>query len=197
MSNKTTRRSKLWIVLIIVAIVIIAGLLVSIFKPNWIPSLFNKIIESPVASKEPDPLAKYLVKGASDSSTILVKFKDNVSETRINQIHAATKTKTKKVISKINTRVVTVPTNVTTGETLAKFKVMPEVEYAEPNFTASAFLTPNDPLYSSQWGLTKMSAPTAWDSAKGNFGSVGVVDTGILSSHPDLAGEVTAGYNFV
>ena len=37
------------------------------------------------------------------------------------------------------------------------------VEYAEKVPFDRMFLTPNDPSYSSQWGLTNINAPTAWN----------------------------------
>jgi subtilisin family serine protease/subtilisin-like proprotein convertase family protein len=46
---------------------------------------------------------------------------------------------------------------------------------------------PNDPQYSSQWDMTKIGAPIAWDVTTGmpKF-VVGVVDTGIDYNHQDL-----------
>lgn len=199
MVNKPIQHSKVLMGLFAGALILIVGLvLVVIAKPDFARSVLNKIIEpSALASKEPETESKYLIKGASQDSTILVKFKGNVSEASITKIHQATKTKTKKIISGIKTRIVTIPTNQSTGQMIDKFKAMPEVEYVEPNFIASAFLTPNDSYYSTQWGLPKMSASAAWDSAKGSFGPIAVVDTGILTSHPDLSGEILSGFNFV
>jgi len=71
-----------------------------------------------------------------------------------------------------------------------------EVQYAEPSFiytvTGRTF-TPNDPLLSSQWGLEKISAPAAWDISQGQGDSsivIGIVDSGVDWSHPDLAANI-------
>ena len=51
--------------------------------------------------------------------------------------------------------------------------------------------TPNDPLLGTLWGMTKIRAPAAWDTATGD-GSVvaGVVDTGVDYDHEDLAQNI-------
>ena len=65
----------------------------------------------------------------------------------------------------------------------------PGVAYAEPDYLAHLIVTPNDPLYSGQWGLTLINAPAAWDVTTGSTDVViAVIDAGLDTSHPDLAG---------
>lgn len=67
----------------------------------------------------------------------------------------------------------------------------PKVEYVEPNYILRADVIPGDPRYTELWGMDKISAPYAWDTAIGSQAvSVGVVDTGIDYAHPDLAANV-------
>ena len=75
------------------------------------------------------------------------------------------------------------------------------VQYADPARRAFATLVPNDPMYSQQWALSDpvggVNAPTAWDLDIGSADvTVGVVDTGI-TVHPDLAGRILPGYDFI
>jgi thermitase len=80
------------------------------------------------------------------------------------------------------------------------------VAYAEPNFVLHALATPNDPMYAQEYGLNNtgqtgghadadIDAPEGWDlaglAAFPNTGGakVGIVDTGIDQTHPDLAGK--------
>ncbi len=72
-------------------------------------------------------------------------------------------------------------------------------EYAEPNYYVHAALTPNDPLWASQWGLSKVGADLAWDIELGSRSMiVAVVDTGIDYTHGDLAANyLQLGYDWV
>ena len=67
----------------------------------------------------------------------------------------------------------------------------PAVEYAEPDYLAHLIATPNDPLYSGQWGLTQINAPAAWDVTTGSTDVViAVIDAGLDTDHTDLAGQL-------
>jgi subtilisin family serine protease len=74
---------------------------------------------------------------------------------------------------------------------IALLKQNPGVRYAEPDYLVHADLTPNDPLYNKLWGMQRISANQAWDVSTGSKSVVvGVVDTGVDYTHPDLAGNV-------
>lgn len=65
------------------------------------------------------------------------------------------------------------------------------VEYAVPNYVVEPEVTPNDSSYSQLWAMNKIQAPQAWDTYTGsNTINVGVLDTGINTEHPDLAGNI-------
>ncbi len=76
----------------------------------------------------------------------------------------------------------------------------PRVEFIEPNYTdAELFLTPNDPDFSNLWALNNtgqtggtnnadIDAPEGWSffSYTGGDAVVGILDTGVDYTHPDL-----------
>lgn len=81
------------------------------------------------------------------------------------------------------------------------------VNWATPNFFRSMrqHFTPNDPLFPAQWHLNNTGSnsgipgavagadpklPQAWDVATGSGIVIAVLDDGIQTSHPDLAGNV-------
>ncbi len=102
-----------------------------------------------------------------------------------------------------------------TLDVINKYKNDPNIEYIEPNFIAKANYVPNDPSFSSQWGLRNtgqsggtsgmdMQATTAWDATLGSSSVIiAVIDTGVDYTHPDLNanivanGQTNSGYDFV
>ena len=86
-------------------------------------------------------------------------------------------------------------------ETLMAIKSLnndPTVEYAEPNYISKAFAVPTDPMYIQQAHYPFINLPAAWDQETGKPNViVAVIDTGVLLSHPDLQGQLVAGYDFI
>ncbi|MDU2072768.1 MAG: S8 family peptidase [Cutibacterium avidum] len=88
----------------------------------------------------------------------------------------------------------------------------PEVESVEPILhmsineqtgkkvrTTAAASAPNDEYWNRQWGLNSekgIDAPGAWSTSTGSGVTVAVIDSGI-TQHPDLAGKILPGYDFI
>ncbi len=99
----------------------------------------------------------------------------------------------------INVRVLHVPEE-KLQRVLEALSHNPKIEFAEPDFIATADFTPNDPYYTGgyQWHHSKIQSPQAWDVSQGLTNIIiGVLDTGVDANHPDLKGKVLAGYNYV
>jgi parallel beta-helix repeat protein len=76
---------------------------------------------------------------------------------------------------------------------LSLYKVSPVVEWAELNYLLEASYTPNDPDYSSQWGLDMIDADDAWDVTTGDPATIiAVIDSGVYLQHNDLATNIWA-----
>jgi subtilisin family serine protease len=54
-----------------------------------------------------------------------------------------------------------------------------------------------DPRQGEQWGLEMVNAPAAWGTSTGVGAVIAVIDTGVQADHPDLAGRLVEGYDFV
>ena len=81
---------------------------------------------------------------------------------------------------------------------IARVTQLPWVKWAEPNYIAEAAGYPNDPDIGKQWNLRRIGAPAAWDVTMGSYSlRVAVVDSGVDLNHPDLAGRLDPGWNFV
>lgn len=59
------------------------------------------------------------------------------------------------------------------------------------SFSLQSHQAPKDPLYTSQWYLRRIGAPTAWDVTTGGTNIVvAVLDRGVNFRHPDLAANM-------
>lgn len=78
-------------------------------------------------------------------------------------------------------------------EAIEQLEQREDVYSAEPNYYLAYESTPNDPHYAAgnQWAVNKISLPAAWDIETGSASIyVGIVDSGIDASHPDLVNRV-------
>ncbi len=85
-----------------------------------------------------------------------------------------------------------------TEAAVAALATDPSMRLVAPNRVVRPARVPRDPLYPQQWHLDAIGLPRAWDVTIGRTGTVvAVVDTGIRSDHPDLAGRLVPGFDFI
>jgi subtilisin family serine protease len=89
--------------------------------------------------------------------------------------------------------------SISTKEMYGKYKDEDFVEYAEPNYIYKLGRIPSEPLFTQKlWHMQKVSADKAYDlTANGEKAEVlvGVVDTGVDYTHPDLKNSMWDGSN--
>lgn len=81
---------------------------------------------------------------------------------------------------------------------IKKLEENPLVSYIEPEYLVHIQHIPNDPGYAKQWNLKLLNLETVWQNWSSSKDTiVAVIDTGILPGHPDLAGNIIPGYDFI
>ena len=128
---------------------------------------------------------------------LLVQIRKGAHSADVAKAFAAHGASERKRISGIDVAVLDVPGNAENGiqQALNKTGLF---NFVEPDGVASVNLTPNDPNFPSQWHLAKIQGTYAWDIATGTATvPIAVLDTGVESTHPDLASKIIAGWNFL
>ena len=118
-----------------------------------------------------------------------------------------------KELPELKAALIELPAGMEAGQALGKLKRerLSGLRYVQPNYTHpyptpvenAATLSLNDPLLAQKWDHDIMQAADAWATEiGGNYPTgagvvVGVVDTGIDGTHPDLAGGFAFGWDAV
>jgi subtilisin family serine protease len=101
------------------------------------------------------------------------------------------------VASNHNVHVLTAPAGADEAA-LAELRKDPRVRIAEKDVPLSTHFQPNDVKLEDQWGIAKIGAPTAWNVVTGTSSViVAIIDSGIDLTHPEFAGRIVPGVNYV
>ncbi len=126
---------------------------------------------------------------------ILVQARVGVSDTELDDVLFEHGGRRLGVLEKIRVHVVSVPAQAEEAVARALSR-HPKIAFAEPDALIPPDDTvPNDPKFNSQWHLPLMKAPAAWDYTLGDGIIAAVLDTGVDSTHPDLAVKLVPGWN--
>jgi thermitase len=144
------------------------------------------------------PLSESILSGEYVPDEVLIRFRKAAAYENILQCLSLADATIISSIEEINVWVVQVPFG-DVAEAIAAISACPEVRYAEPNYIASiADTIPSDPNWSLQYGLVNIRAPQGWDYSTGSTAvTIAILDSGVDLSHPDLAGKLVPGYDFV
>ena len=95
-----------------------------------------------------------------------------------------------------NVHIVDLPGSASETAVVERLKHNPNLKFAELDRRVKAGLAVTDPYIGSEWHIAKIGAQTAWDTTQGVGVTIAILDSGIDTSHPDLAPNLVAGYNF-
>jgi len=102
------------------------------------------------------------------------------------------------------------PDMMKTRQLAERLEALSDVEYAEPNYRAYIMgdvdhgetIAPNpgrNPQYPMQWGITEMKVNELWTKpmVSATRPVIAILDTGVDTTHPDLADNCIEGYDFI
>ncbi len=141
-------------------------------------------------------LGGFVPAAAQDQPRYIIHFKPGTTQSDMESAHAAGGGVIERALPQIRTHVIRIPA-AAVGERLAAYKAQSWIEYIEPDYEVKVAETPNDPDISQQWGLARIQAPQAWEITHGSRAvPIAILDTGIDTTHPDLAGKIIMNKNF-
>jgi len=134
------------------------------------------------------------VQAAPPAPRILVKYRSQV-ETGVRGLASASA----QGLAKLGVVELAAPDDATALALLQQLQQDPDVVYAEIDYVRSACqVTPNDFNLDSQWALSAIDLPEAWSITRGKQDIlVAVIDSGVALSHPELAGRLVPGWDYV
>lgn len=138
--------------------------------------------------------------GAATKKQLLVKTRAGANESSFRALVASHGGRESSAIHAIGVRVVSLPAGAA-ERALAALQTSGLATFAEHDFPVQATASsPNDPYFTAglQWHLEKIQAARGWDYSTGSPAVIiAIVDSGVDATHPDLAGKVLPGYDFI
>jgi subtilisin family serine protease len=122
---------------------------------------------------------------------LLVKFKPGVERENKTAFNSSLGAELQEEFGDLGWQRVKLPVGKSVSKALAEYLSDPRIEAAQPNYYYRLHVTPNDPQFGSLYGMTRISAPAAWDITTGNPNVVVAnIDTGSRYTHQDLAANM-------
>ncbi len=134
----------------------------------------------------------------SDPGTVIVKFRSGVSQSATS---AAVAKKGLRVLRPVGPtgEVLVATQGKTPADAVARLRTDPRVETADPNYRRKIAVVPNDPRFvnGEQPYLNNLGLSSAWGFSQGSDLTVAILDTGVDLDHPEFAGRISPGRDFV
>ena len=125
------------------------------------------------------------------SDEVLIKFETSPAGLRSAEKMDVAGAKVIEKFAELGWQRVKIPSGQTVDETIERYRKLEGVVGVQPNFYYQLLATPNDAMFGSLYGMTKISAPAAWDLSTGSSNVVVAnIDTGIRYTHQDLAANM-------
>ncbi|HEY2415839.1 MAG TPA: S8 family serine peptidase, partial [Pirellulaceae bacterium] len=135
-----------------------------------------------------------------EPSDILVRFRTDLAAAAADGMPLATTSESLPLVTGLTE--LHLASGVSVDDALATYRARPDVLYAEPNYRIHTDAIPNDTQFGQLWGLNNtgqssgtadddIDAAEAWNISTGSSTIVvGVIDSGVDYTHPDLAANI-------
>lgn len=127
---------------------------------------------------------------------LLVAPRAGLSETEFEAALTPHGAKSRGRLRQINAHVVELPAGADEVAVMQAMKKDRRLKYVELDMAVTPAAIVSDPSFSKSWALQKIQTPSAWDTTSGSGIIIAVLDTGVETSHPDLAANMVPGWNF-
>jgi subtilisin family serine protease len=121
---------------------------------------------------------------------LLVKFSAGTASSSAVAANRAMNAEVLETLGDLGWQRVRLPESLSVDDAIRQYSKLDGVESAQPNFYYHLLLTPNDPQFTAtgMYGLSMISAPSAWDLTTGSSTVVVAdIDTGLGYTHQDIA----------
>ncbi len=124
---------------------------------------------------------------------VLVKFRSGPASFAAKETNRKVGSNVIETLGESGWQRIQLPGDLATNDGIKRYQEFGEVEYVQPNFYYHLQLTPNDAQFAAagMYGLTKISAPAAWDLTTGSSAVVVAdIDTGLRMTHEDIVSNL-------
>ncbi|MCG8515002.1 MAG: S8 family serine peptidase [Halanaerobiales bacterium] len=132
---------------------------------------------------------------------IIVKYKPTVNSQTLDQLAKSNNLVTLSQLETGAGRIVhyQVPGDTELEQMIENYRQLANVDWVEPNYLYYPTAIPSDQYYQNyQWDYLQINLEAAWDQEKGDRSvTVAVIDTGVITNHPDLKNNLLSGADFV
>lgn len=126
---------------------------------------------------------------------LLVGPRAGLSDKEFDKVLKSQNARSRGRLKQSGTHVVELPAGADEVKAMQALKKDRRLKYVELDMAVMPAVSVNDPSYTKSWALPKTQATTAWDTTNGNGVVIAILDTGVNSSHPDLASNIVPGWN--